>query len=145
MKLLLLLLLSIAALSTTCSAQWLQYDKAANPRDSNSVRSFAESIVILKSGEVITGFQGGIFHWNKGLWENFSFDTTEFMSGSLLSMIKDSSDNLWVATGYGLKYYDTKLRKMTKQYMGTEWARDSAKIPNSQFYHSVRSIAIDST
>ncbi|MFN8361092.1 MAG: hypothetical protein U0264_14355 [Candidatus Kapaibacterium sp.] len=145
MKLLLLLLLCIVALSTTCSAQWLQYDKAANPRDSNTVRSFAESIVILKSGEVISGFHKGIFRWNKGLWENYSTDSTEFMRGSLLSMIKDSSDNLWVATGYGLKYYDTKLQKITKQFMGTEWARDSNKIPTSQFYHEVRSIAIDST
>ncbi len=145
MKLLLLLLLCIAALSTTSNAQWLQYDKAFDPKDSNDVRSFAKSIQILQTGEVIAGFQRGIFHLDNGLWRKYTLDTTEFMRGGIINMLKDSLDNLWIATGYGLKYYDTKLRKITQHYLGRLWAYDSSAQPSTSYYHEIEGLAIDSS
>ncbi|MFN8361026.1 MAG: hypothetical protein U0264_14015 [Candidatus Kapaibacterium sp.] len=111
-------------------------------------KSYAKAIVILSNGEVVCGFQQGLFSINKDLWESFFVDADNPQSyvGEVVNLVKDLHDNLWVATTYGLKYYDTKLRKMTKYYNGKAWAYDpSATSGNDPNYYSVNSLAMDSS
>ena len=147
MKSILILFLTIAV-SNISSAQWLQYDKAVNPSDSNKTTTYAKALVTLSNGDVICGFQQGIFNYTNGLWDEYPIDPQYPPSyvGSVITMVKDSHDNLWVASSYGLKYYDTKLRTMTNYYKGTAWAYDTAASPgDNQFYYMVKSIAMDSS
>lgn len=147
MKSILILCLTILV-SNICSAQWLHYDKAVVPSDSSKTIHNVKAIVPLSNGEVVCGFQQGIFNFTNGLWDAYPIDPQYPPSyvGSVVSMVKDSYDNLWVATNYGLKYYDTKLRKMTNYFSGKSWAYDSSASPvNDQFYYMVNSIAMDSS
>lgn len=143
-KFLFSLILTFVVISTASTAQWLHYDKAVNPKDSNAIRTYNKAIVILKNGEVILGAPNVPHVFSNGLWDAYPPDSL-IATAQTVNMVKDSLDNLWVASSYGLKYYDTKLRKLTKHYKGNAWARDTAKSPgDNQFYYLVAGIAVDS-
>lgn len=142
MKLTLLFYLAALAFTVSSKSQWIQYDKAADPADSLIVRSFVKSINLLNNGDIVTAFDGGLYQFSNGLWEAYP---REIPWGDIGNAIKDSLDNLWVSTYWGLKYFDTKLRKMTKFYQGKTWAWDSTQPPPNQFYNFVTCIALDST
>jgi len=147
MKYLFILLLVLVISFNNATAQWIQYDKPVNPKDSSAVRSYVKSINILKNDNVVCGFESGVYDFNNGLWDAYPPEPmfTPGAVGVIVTSVKDSLDNLWVATTYGLRYYDTKLRKMTKHYKSNAWARDTAKSPgDNQFYYVVHAIATDS-
>ncbi|MBK9247898.1 MAG: hypothetical protein IPM69_07255 [Ignavibacteria bacterium] len=147
MKSILILFLTLI-LSNISSAQWLQYDKTVIPSDSLKTMHNAKAIVTLSNGDVICGFQQGIFNYSNGLWDAYPIEPQYPPSyvGSVVTMVKDSYDNLWVATSYGLKHYDTKLRKMTNYYNGKSWAYDSSTFSGNNYeYYMVKSIAMDSS
>lgn len=144
MKSILLSLFFILALSASGTAQWLHYDKAKDLNDSNVVTTFARSVVVLRNGDTFYASSMGLFKLSRGLWERCLPDSINTFS-FITNILKDSKDNLWVASTGGLMYYDTKLKKVTQSFNGKAWASDSTQPPVGLSYNTVKCIAIDSS
>ncbi|MBI3258864.1 MAG: hypothetical protein HYZ54_05250 [Ignavibacteriae bacterium] len=144
MKSYIIFVFTFFTISSSCFTQWLHYDKAKDPNDSNLVIGFARSIVVLKNGDTFYASGMGLFKLSNGLWEKCLPDSLHSFF-SITNILKDSKDNIWIACTEGVMYYDTKLKKVTQSFNGRAWAIDSTQPPVDLSYNSVKCIAIDSS